>query len=84
MKKFVFTAALVLAATPALAGMNLIERYDGNRDGRVTQDEIDQNRAAWHGEFDKDKSGGLTVAEFEALWLRARREALVRSISEGG
>jgi Ca2+-binding EF-hand superfamily protein len=78
MKKIAFAAALVAFAPAAMAGMNLIERYDGNGDGKVTQDEIDANRAAWHVEFDRDKSGALTLAEFEALWLKARRDQMVR------
>jgi hypothetical protein len=49
------------------------ERYDVNKDGKITQQEIDQNRAAWIAEFDTDKDPGLTLKEFEALWLKARR-----------
>ena len=32
------------------------ERYDANKDGKITQAEIDQNRTQWHGEFDADKN----------------------------
>jgi hypothetical protein len=67
-------------------GMNdvsaMMERYDANRDGALSQDEIDTNRTQWHGEFDKDKSGDLSLAEFEALWLKARREMMVREYQE--
>ena len=62
--------------------MGLMERYDANRDGALSQEEIDTNRTQWHGEFDRDKTGDLTLAEFEALWLRARREMMVREFQE--
>jgi Ca2+-binding EF-hand superfamily protein len=54
------------------------ERYDMNKDGRITQDEVNANRAQWHAEFDKDKDGGLTLQEFQDLWLKARFERMVR------
>jgi EF hand len=60
----------------------LMERYDANRDGALSQEEIDTNRSQWHGEFDKDKTGDLTLAEFETLWLKARRETMVREFQE--
>ncbi|MDP9136689.1 MAG: EF-hand domain-containing protein [Pseudomonadota bacterium] len=87
-------AAIAVAGVASLAhatrggghhGMGMrgmMERYDANKDGKLTQDEIDQNRSQWHGEFDADKSGGLTIAEFEALWLKARRDQLVREYQE--
>jgi Ca2+-binding EF-hand superfamily protein len=56
----------------------LLDRYDANKDGKLTQDEIDQNRTAWLGEFDADKSGGLMLKEFEGLWLKARHQQMVR------
>jgi hypothetical protein len=62
--------------------VEMLERYDANRDGSLSQEEIDTNRTQWHGEFDKDKTGDLTIAEFEALWLKARREMMVREFQE--
>jgi Ca2+-binding EF-hand superfamily protein len=56
----------------------LAERYDGNKDGKVSQEEIDQNRATWFGDFDGDKNAVLSLDEFEKLWLKARRESMVR------
>src|SRR3954468_9391933 len=56
-----------------------VERYDANKDGKITQQEIDQNRAAWIAEFDTDKDSGLTLKEFEALWLKARHLQMVRA-----
>jgi hypothetical protein len=49
----------------------LAERYDANKDGKISQEEIDTNRANWLAEFDGDKSGTLALAEFQTLWLKA-------------
>jgi Ca2+-binding EF-hand superfamily protein len=62
--------------------MAMMERYDANKDGSLSQEEIDTNRTQWHGEFDTDKTGDLSLAEFEALWLKARREMMVREYQE--
>lgn len=56
----------------------MMERYDANKDGKVSQEEIDTNRTQWHGEFDADKNATLSIAEFEKLWLKARFEQMVR------
>jgi EF hand domain-containing protein len=58
--------------------MEMMERYDANKDGSLSQEEIDTNRTQWHAEFDKDKTADLSLTEFEALWLKARRDMLVR------
>ena len=58
--------------------MDLAERYDANKDGLVTQDEIDTNRTAAHAKFDADKSGDLSLEEFKALWAEANRDRMVR------
>jgi Ca2+-binding EF-hand superfamily protein len=57
---------------------NMFERYDTNKDGKITQEEIDNNRQAWYLEFDLDKDGKLSIAEFEKLWLKARHRMMVR------
>jgi Ca2+-binding EF-hand superfamily protein len=56
----------------------LAERYDANGDGKISQEEITANRQQWYSEFDTDKSSDLSIAEFEKLWLKARREQMVR------
>ena len=56
----------------------MIERYDANKDGKITQDEINNNRQSWYAEFDLDKDGKLTLVEFEKLWLKARQRMMVR------
>ena len=61
-----------------LMGQQMMARYDADKDGKVTQQEIDQNRKAWHAEFDADKNASLSVDEFRNLWLKARNEMMVR------
>jgi len=56
----------------------MVERYDANKDGKITQDEINNNRQAWYLEFDIDKDGKLSLVEFEKLWLKARHRMMVR------
>jgi hypothetical protein len=55
-----------------------MERYDTDKDGKVTQQEIDKNRADWLAEADADKTGSLSLEEFKVLWLKARSEMMVR------
>lgn len=83
-------AALALAgaiALPALAqpghgrggpGMSLLETFDTNNDGRVTQEEIDTYRQQQLARFDADGNGQLTLEEYQALWADAMRERMVR------
>jgi hypothetical protein len=56
----------------------LAERYDTNKDGKISQSEIDANRASWLVEFDADKSGSLALSEFQNLWLKANNQRMVR------
>jgi len=62
---------------PGVGGY-LLERYDTNKDGKISQEEIDKNRTEWQARFDTDKDGSLSLKEFEALWLEARRQEMVR------
>lgn len=61
-----------------MMGQQMMERYDADKDGKVTQAEIDQNRQQWLAEFDADKNGTLSLEEFKALWLKGRNEMMVR------
>ena len=61
---------------------HMMERYDANKDGKLSQEEIDQNRTQWHGEFDGDKNAGLSLDEFKNLWLKARNERMVREFQQ--
>ena len=58
------------------------ERYDTNKDGKISQEEIDANRTSWLGEFDGDKSGALALGEFQNLWLKARNQQMVREFQQ--
>jgi EF hand len=62
--------------------VNLIEQYDVNKDGKVSQEEIDSNRTRWHADFDTDKSGDLNFAEFEQLWLKSHHEQIAREFRQ--
>ena len=56
----------------------MIERYDANKDGKISQDEIDTNRGTWLADADSDKSGSLALTEFQTLWLKSHNEQMVR------
>ncbi len=60
----------------------MLERYDANKDGNISKDEVDQNRTSWLTEFDTDKNGTLSLQEFQALWLKARNEEMVREFQQ--
>ncbi len=62
--------------------MHLAERYDANKDGKISQDEIDQNRTERHAQFDGDKNATLSLEEFQGLWLMANQERMVRDFQE--
>ncbi len=57
----------------------MMERYDANKDGKLTQEEINSNREAWLKEFDANNDGKLSLDEFKQLWLKARAERIVRA-----
>lgn len=62
--------------------MYFTERYDTNKDGKVTQVEIDTSRADWFARFDTDKDGKLSLKEYEALWLEEHRKRMVRAFQK--
>ncbi len=55
-----------------------MEQYDTNKDGSLTQAEIDQARKDRLTKFDANKDGKLDLKEYEALWLDAHRLQMVR------
>jgi Ca2+-binding EF-hand superfamily protein len=56
----------------------MLERFDTDKDGKLTQAEIDQAQSARLSKFDSDNNGVLSLNEFEQLWLESRRERMVR------
>jgi hypothetical protein len=86
------TAAL-LAAIPAMAGgggwggwhgrggpggLIIIETFDLNKDGKITQAEIDQARKDQLAKYDTNKDGVLNLEEYQVLWMDAMRRMMVR------
>lgn len=59
-------------------GQQMMERYDADKDGKVTQAEVDQNRQQWLADADADKNGTLSLDEFRQLWMKSRSEMMVR------
>ena len=55
----------------------LLQAYDSNGDGKLTQAEIDGVRAERLAKFDANGDGQLNLQEYEALWLDAMRERMV-------
>ena len=61
---------------------HMMQRYDANKDGKLSQQEIDANRTEWFGRFDTDKNGSLNLKEFESLWIEARRQEMIREFQK--
>ncbi len=55
----------------------MMEAFDANDDGKLSQEEIDSSRAERFGQFDGDGDQSLTLQEYEQLWLDAMRERMV-------
>lgn len=55
----------------------MLETFDSNGDGRLSQAEIDRARADRLAAFDANGDGALSLDEFQALWLDAMRERMV-------
>ena len=60
----------------------MMERFDANEDGKLTQEELDGARKALLTAHDGDKDGKLSLAEFEKLWLEVKRQRMVRSFQK--
>ncbi len=57
----------------------LLREVDTDRDGRITQAEIDAAVNARFARFDADGNGRLSLDEFNALWADVTRPAAVRA-----
>ncbi|MHA3913487.1 EF-hand domain-containing protein [Halovulum sp. GXIMD14793] len=55
----------------------MIEAFDLNKDGVLTQEEIDTARAQRLQQFDTNSDGNLSLEEYQALWLDAMHERMV-------
>ena len=55
------------------------KRYDADKDGKISQQEVDTNRSDWHKKFDADDNGSLSLKEFESLWLQYKRQRMIRA-----
>ena len=58
--------------------MEAMERFDLDKDGSITQDEVNKFRADRLNKFDTDDDGALTLQEYEALWMDAMKRRMVR------
>lgn len=63
----------------AFGAEQVVREVDTDRDGRITQAEIDAAVNARFARFDADKDGRLSLAEFNALWADITRPASVRA-----
>jgi len=61
---------------PSAAG--LFDAFDTNKDGTLTQDEINTARNDRLKQFDKNGDGKLSIEEYSALWLDAMHKDMVR------
>lgn len=88
-KRFVVAAVAAVVTGAAFVGVvqaqdarggntGLLGAFDTNKDGAVTQDEINAARGANLAKFDKNADGKLSVDEYSALWLDAMRTDMVR------
>ena len=62
-----------------LGAEQLLREVDTDRDGRMTQAEIDAAVSARFARFDADGNGRLSLDEFNALWADVTRPAAVRA-----
>lgn len=60
----------------------MLERFDTNEDGKLTQEELDDARKKLLAAHDSDKDGKLSLAEYEKLWLEVKRQRMVRSFQK--
>ena len=56
----------------------LFERFDTNQDGKITKPEIDAHRKQTIGKHDADKSGDLSLGEFQGVFNEIMRQHMVR------
>jgi hypothetical protein len=62
--------------------MDRMRVFDLDKDGAVTQAEVDRYRQDQIVKFDANKDGTLSLEEYQALWLDGMRERMVRAFQE--
>ncbi len=62
-----------------MIGHHVVERFDTDGDGRLTQAEIDAARADHMARFDANSDGALTLEEFEGLFHELTQPVTVRA-----
>lgn len=60
----------------------LVERFDANKDGTVTRDEIATVNADRVKTYDTDGDGALSLTEFTVLWTETNKERIVRDFQQ--
>lgn len=60
-------------------GKEMLKTVDTNDDGALSQEEIDAAIEARFALYDADKSGDLTLEEFQGLWAEVTRPVAVRA-----
>ena len=58
-------------------GERLFQIFDADKNGKLTQKEIDKARAGRLAEYDTDKDGKLSLKEYQPLWLNIMRRRMV-------
>lgn len=56
----------------------LFERFDANQDGKITKLEIEARRKQTMDKHDADKSGDLSLGEFQGVFNEIMRQRMVR------
>jgi hypothetical protein len=59
-----------------------LKEFDADKDGAVTQAEVDQFRQGQIARFDTDKDGTLSLQEYQGLWLERMRERMVDAFAD--
>ncbi len=57
----------------------LLERFDANKDGKITKDELQAALRAEYGKYNTGKDDKLTLAQYEKLWSDRMMERRVRA-----
>jgi Ca2+-binding EF-hand superfamily protein len=57
----------------------LLAKFDANKDGSISKDEITAVTADQIKKYDKDGDGALSLSEYQQLWLDQTHERMVRS-----